>query len=540
MSSSRENIRETIVRSRKRRVETEGHTLGIEVPQEREAPFAPFGRPFFGTGTGRRDPSAAAGGHSQLSATSPAGHHPFCICEVKRRSPSKGAIALEMDAAEQAKRYVEAGIPTISVLTEEGYFGGSLTDLIAVKHRFPEAAVLRKDFLIYEEDIRVSCRAGADAVLLIASILTEDELGRMYSTARTLGLECLVEVHSEEDVKKASEVSPGFVGINARDLDTFRIDLTLPLKLRNRIGWDTRMVFESGVTSIETARFAFDSGFSGILVGEAAVRNPGFAAELARLTKPAGAGAVSVREGPETPPPAGPGVRQVPVQDTRSFGPSGFWQRLYARYRPGRPLTKICGICRPEDGITAAEAGADILGFVFADSPRRSEPQVPRALKGLDVLRVAVVVCKSGDRKLPEEVRMLLEEGVIDAVQFHGDETPEQCYKIAYPYYKAVRVRAPGDLKKAGEYSCPRVLLDAYTSHARGGTGATVDQHILSAGENLGLWLAGGLGPHNIRKVMHTFSPELVDLSSGLELFPGKKDKEKIVRFFKELDNGVL
>jgi indole-3-glycerol phosphate synthase/phosphoribosylanthranilate isomerase len=135
---------------------------------------------------------------------------------------------------------------------------------------------------------------------------------------------------------------------------------------------------------------------------------------------------------------------------------------------------------------------------------------------------------------------MLLEEGVIDAVQFHGDETPEQCYKIAYPYYKAVRVRAPGDLKKADEYSCPRVLLDAYSSHARGGTGATVDQNILSAGENRGLWLAGGLGPYNIRKVMNTFSPELVDLSSGLELFPGKKDKEKIARFFKELDNGVL
>jgi len=252
----------------------------------------------------------------------------------------------------------------------------------------------------------------------------------------------------------------------------------------------------------------------------------------------AGSGAASPKAGPE----GGQSAGALPVlnRSGRRFGQSGFWHRLYARYRPGRPLTKICGICRPEDGITAAEAGADILGFVFADSPRRSEPQVPRALKGLDVLRVAVVVCKPGDRKLPEEVRRLLEDGVIDAVQFHGDETPEQCYKIAYPYYKAVRVRTPADLKKAGEYFCPRVLLDAYSARGRGGTGVTVDQNILSAGENRGLWLAGGLGPHNIRKVMHTFSPELIDLSSGLELFPGKKDKEKIIRFFKELDNGVL
>lgn len=519
MSSLQENIRDRIVLHRRRRIETEGHTLGIEVPQERSVPLVPFGRPSFLGGPNRRLPSFPAAASAAV-----AGNLPFCICEVKRRSPSKGAIMVEMDAVEQAQKYVEAGIPTISVLTEEDYFGGTLTDLMAIKRRFPDTAVLRKDFLIHEEDVQVSYRAGADAVLLIASVLRDDELGRMYGAARTLGMECLVELHSEEDVEKAADIAPGLVGINSRDLDTFTIDLTVPLKLRNRIGWDTRVVFESGITSIERALFAFDSGFSGILVGEAAVRTPGFAAELAELTATVGLGAVSVTNGRKVSPTA---------------RPTGFWRRLYARYRPGRPLVKICGICRPEDGIAAAEAGADILGFVFTDSPRRSESQVPRALKGLDILRVAVAVCGPGNGKLPEVVQKLLEEGVIDAVQFHGDETPEQCYRLAYPYYKAVRVRAPADLNKAAEYFCPRVLIDAYSPHERGGTGVTVDQKVLSETEYRGLWLAGGLGPHNIRDVINTFSPELVDLSSGLELFPGKKDKEKIVRFFKELDSGV-
>ena len=494
MKNLQDDIRDTIVLRRRNRIAREGHALGTEVPVDRKVPLVRFG-------------------HSASDDGSDAGARSFIICEIKRRSPSKGEIDLKMNAAEQAGKYVASGIQNISVLTEEEHFGGTLADILTVKQRFPDAAVMRKDFLVDEEDIHVSYRAGSDAVLLIASILTGDELERLYDTARSLGMECLVEVHTEEDIEKAAGAAPGLVGINSRDLDTFKIDLTVPLRLRNRISWNARLVFESGITSLETAFYALTSGFGGVLVGEAAVRDPDFVRGLAELTAKAA----------------------VPGTNARS----GFWRRLYARYRPGRPLVKVCGICRPEDGIMAAEAGADILGFVFAESPRRSGPEVPKALRGLDVLKAAVVVCGPGDRTIPDEVRGLVEEGMIDAVQFHGDETPEQCFKLAYPYYKAVRVKDASDIKRGAEYSCPRVLLDAYVPEARGGTGVSVDRALFEAEEKRGMWLAGGLGPRNIKEVMNVLSPELVDISSGLELFPGKKDRDKTVRFFEELGNGI-
>ncbi len=465
------NVLDQIVGQRRQRIAAQGHELAILVPESRRAPLVPFGR------------------------------DPFLICEIKRRSPSKGWIDEKLDAAAKAREYGRRGIRHVSVLTEEDHFAGSLRDLMDVKAAAPEAAILRKDFLLDEQDVEVSYRAGADAVLLIAAILSADELAYLHRKAKALGMEALVEVHDEKDVEKAARIRPAVTGINCRDLRSFSTDLMLPVRLARLVDWPTLLVFESGIRSREEALFARSCGFDGILAGEAVVRDGSVADGLL--------GAFRQKAG-------------------------DFWRKLYARERPGKPLVKICGIAREEDGRLAAELGADAIGFVFAKSPRRAPQDLPRKLADLGLPKVAVVV-GPGDEDTRHAAR-LLQEGFIDAVQFHGTETPEQCFQAAFPYYKAARVSSPEDVDALPRYRCPRVLLDARSAKAMGGTGETIPAQTVShAREKFPLWLAGGIGPHNVRGIVERFSPELVDVSSGLESAPGVKDPKRMKSFFKEL-----
>src|SRR5208337_1778734 len=115
---------------------------------------------------------------------------------------------------------------------------------------------------------------------------------------------------------------------------------------------------------------------------------------------------------------------------------------------PGRPLVKVCGITRTSDAEAARALGADALGFVFAPSKRRAEPSLLRDLEGMDIPKVAVVVTTKagGRRQLDSDVKDLLARGLVDAVQFHGEEPPEECAEMAFPYFKALRVRGPEDI----------------------------------------------------------------------------------------------
>ena len=509
-----------IVAQRRSRIGKQGHALGASLPAARTLPRVPFGA------------------------------DPFLVCEVKRRSPSRGDIAPDMDALAQARLYAARGVRSISVLTEEDNFGGSLDDLMAIKTALPHIAVLRKDFLLDEEDIEVSWRAGADAVLLIASVLGPAALAAMHRKARSLGTQALVEVHDVGDVEKCRAFSPELTGINSRDLATFTVDLLHPLRLKPRINWRTRLLFESGIRGPEDVLLALSAGFDGVLVGETAVKSPDSVAGL-----------------------------------LSAFGrrPGDFWARLCARVRPGRPLVKICGITRAADAERAIALGADALGFVFAQSKRRAQPALLRDLSGLDALKIAVVVTgdasqsasrhgvfpervrpsgRARTRALPytadsaeyrgtggaaaldPEVKELLDAGLLHAVQFHGAEQPDQCAALAFPYYKAVRVQGLSDIDAMAGFRCPRVLADAWSANAAGGTGQQIPQDLARELAGLGrevrkrapLWLAGGLGPDNVGGIIRELSPELVDASSGLEESPGCKDRAKLERYFREID----
>ena len=140
--------------------------------------------------------------------------------------------------------------------------------------------MLRKDFLLDEEDLEVSARAGADAVLLLAALHDGPALRRLCRRAQELGLAALVEVHDPAEAGRAREARPALTGVNSRDLASFRVDPLVPLALRPAIDWETTLVYESGVRGPEGVLLARSGGFDAVLVGEAAVRNPEAVGEL--------------------------------------------------------------------------------------------------------------------------------------------------------------------------------------------------------------------------------------------------------------------
>lgn len=510
-----EDILTKIVRMRREDIERLGLNFGIEIPEAR-----------------RR-------GHIEFLGT------PGAILEVKRASPSKGDIAPDLDPVGLAATYANAHAQAVSVLTEGNFFKGSLRDLIAVadsmeertKQRLHACAVLRKDFLLFEEEIDIAYRCGADAVLLIARILDDEQLVKMAQRAQKFGIQAFVEVREKDDFRKLNLVMDALgeaaaktivAGVNSRDLATFHTDPLVPASVRNKL--PAKAVFESGILSASDAAYARSLGFTGILVGEAVAKNPPLAKDV------------------------------VSAFERGSENARGkFWKKIAERCDAKReacttaspnkarcPLVKICGITREEDGMFAAEMGADLLGFVFSTTKRLTteefvrnfaskirmcHPEQAQRVEGSPLL---VGVITDPDSPEGKTAIKLAQEGILDAVQFHG-VTPGAEF-ATLPHYCATRVGEESDfetvtaLRKSGE---PRILLDAKVEGIPGGTGKTIPESLLleKAGD-LPFWLAGGITPENVAAICDKFQPELIDVSSGVEDAPGIKNAEKMRALF--------
>jgi len=192
------------------------------------------------------------------------------IAEVKKASPSKGILKEDFDPVELALCYERAGARAISVLTDNRFFQGCLEDLKKVRERV-QLPVLRKDFIIDPYQLYEACKAQADAVLLIAGILTERELTEFLKITEKLKLAALVEVHTREELAKALRCDAQIIGINNRDLTTFQTDITTTLELAGLVPKDTLLVSESGIFSFEDVKQLAQVGVDAILVGEALV-----------------------------------------------------------------------------------------------------------------------------------------------------------------------------------------------------------------------------------------------------------------------------
>lgn len=502
------NILDEIVEKHKQDLAERGLGMGYDIPQTRTRPVVPF---LPGKGV---------------------------ILEVKRASPSKGDIAPDLNSAATALAYVEAGAAAISCLTEEHWFKGTLEDLKKVCTAVgTKAAVLRKDFLIHEDEIDIAYRCGADAVLLIARILDDERIVAMAKRAEKLGITALVELKKEEDLQKLSLVAKAVsaksivCGVNCRDLKNFSINLLTPsgilADIKKIMGENARVVFESGIRTPEAAHFAGSLGFTGMLLGEAAARNPQDAKSLVQ-------GFVNAKE-------------------TKH---SAFWTEMAIKLREKnlkgitKPLVKICGITNSEDLHTAQKAGADFLGFIFCSrSPRNVTQNALNTMKN-DILSAksqginTVCLITETDSAEAELALEAYNEGLFDVIQVHGYETALSYLKNSdlrnQPHYCAVPVKTEEDLQKLEELRKlgePRILVDAKVEGLLGGTGVQVDQNLIEIiRKKQKLWLAGGINSENVYKIIQNSNPELIDIASGVEKTPGKKDADKITRLFSEIN----
>lgn len=193
------------------------------------------------------------------------------IAEIKRRSPSKGMLNPDISVETVAAGYIQAGASAISVLTDFEYFGGTSEDLIMARGAH-ESPILRKDFIVDEYQLIEAKSIGADAILLIAAALTPQEVRSLASTARSLGLESLLEVHSEEELQSHGCDEVDAIGVNSRDLRTFVVDIGVAERIIEQIPNHVVAVAESGITEADDLIRLRRAGYHGFLIGEAFMR----------------------------------------------------------------------------------------------------------------------------------------------------------------------------------------------------------------------------------------------------------------------------
>jgi len=363
------------------------------------------------------------------------------IAEVKRRSPSAGDLRPDADPGRLAAEFETADAAAVSVLVDDR-FGGSLDDLRAARAS-AELPLLAKGFFSTRDELTELRDCGADAVLLLLRDLDDARTAELLAAADELGLDALVEAHDADELERATRLGADPIGLNARDLATFRIDRRAQLELVARAPRDRVVVAESGISSRAQAAAAELAGADGVLVGSTLMQAPDPAAKLRELLQ--------------------------------------------------RPLVKVCGLTRDEDVAVAAEAGADLAGFVLAKSPRRADHvlQVPDTM-----LSVAVVVGDAGEHP-------------ADLVQL-------------YPEENGHRGRDAVLLREGREVA--RVVDRAWQ--------AEDPDHLERAQAARGrLMLAGGLSPENVGGAIAAVRPWAVDASSSLESAPGVKDHARVRAF---------
>jgi indole-3-glycerol phosphate synthase/phosphoribosylanthranilate isomerase len=360
------------------------------------------------------------------------------IAEIKRRSPSSGDLRPDADPAALARAFETAGAAAVSVLVDER-FGGSWEDLRSARTttRLP---LLAKGFFSARADLETARASGADAVLLLLRDLDDATVADLM---RASDIDLLVEAHDGDELARAQALGATVIGVNARDLSTFQIDRRAQLDLVAGVPRDRVVVAESGIENRAHAAAAELAGAESILVGSALMRARDPAAKLAELIR--------------------------------------------------RPLVKVCGLTRDEDVAAAAEAGADLAGFVLAESPRRAPGVLPVPPT---MLSLGVFVGE------PEDVGS-------DLVQLYAEENGHRA--------------RDGVLLRDGN-TVATVLdlpwLEEDDGHWR--RAAEVEGRVL---------LAGGLGAENVRAAIEAVRPWAVDASRSLEQAPGIKDHGQVRAF---------
>ncbi|KIJ15459.1 hypothetical protein PAXINDRAFT_133442 [Paxillus involutus ATCC 200175] len=510
---------------------------------------------------------------------------PALMAEIKRASPSKGNIALDANAAQQALTYALSGASVISVLTEPTWFKGSLLDLRlarqAIDHLPNRPAILRKDFILDEYQIAEARLHGADTVLLIVAMLPSDRLRQLYVYSLSLGMEPLVEVNNAAEMGLALELGAKVIGVNNRNLHDFQVDMGTTSRLVDMVhSHDVVLCALSGISSPDDVRQYAAQGVAAVLVGEALMRaqdTKAFIHELLDWALP---------EHPD---------------HTHAASP---------------PLVKICGIRTVEEAKAAAQSGADMLGLMFVPGSKRfiSLDTACDISSSIRSLRSTAPLAGSSDPSPGDSVSPSPGTGIgavndtwfstharrlsntltahrpllvgvfqnqnlsdileattaaqLDLVQLHGAEPLEWSKYIPVPVIRAFHVNAKTegggvrDIARPGLHQF--VLLDSQRASdgLSGGSGRVVDwdlaREVVVAGEPgagvrpigngdgngndiissssstqaMPIILAGGLTPLNVKEAVDKVRPWAVDVSGGVETEDGKsKDASKVDAF---------
>ncbi|RIA93439.1 N-anthranilate isomerase [Glomus cerebriforme] len=487
--------------------------------------------------------------------------YPAIFAEIKRASPSKGNIDLSVNAVKQALTYSNAGASVISVLTETKWFKGTLNDMRQVRDALStipnRPAVLRKDFIVDTYQIMEARLFGADTILLIVSILSDEKLTELYNFSKNLGMEPLVEVNNEEEMLKALKLGAKVIGVNNRNLHTFDVDMNTTSRLAEMVPEDVILAALSGITGRADVISYLDQGVKALLIGEALMKSENkqdFIKELLELNE------------------------EEKVDDENSV--------LLKIDTPRSPLVKICGILSIEAAIAAADAGTDFIGLIFAKAKR--QVKLETALEIVNVIREMQLEKKIELNGIKDEestpygiltsqkyhdwfqlnatrishARKPLIVGVfrnqsldyitkvvytlkLDLVQLHGDEPLDLARFIPVPVIKAFPIDEnfsnPTLVTQPGYNEL--CLLDSKVTDNKisGKGGQKFDWDIalkikksvsnkLIGKESFPIILAGGLTLENVEEAVRKVKPWIVDVSSGVET-NNEKDLDKIREF---------
>ncbi|MBW8190153.1 bifunctional indole-3-glycerol-phosphate synthase TrpC/phosphoribosylanthranilate isomerase TrpF [Neiella marina] len=414
--------------------------------------------------------------YSALRAISPA-----FILECKKASPSKGLIREPFDLDEIAQAYLPWA-SAISCLTDSKYFQGCMAYLKQVRDQVSQPVIL-KDFIIDSYQIYLGRLHGADATLLMLSVLTDDEYKPLADLAHQLGMGVLTEVSTQDELERAIALDAKVIGINNRDLRDLSIDLERTVELGKQIPADRIIVSESGIYTHQQVRDLHQTAHA-FLVGSSLMSQPNVSRAASKLV----------------------------------LGEH-----------------KVCGLTRTEDAAAAFKAGAVYGGLIFAEkSPRCINTQQARhVMAGAPLQYVGVFV-----NHTPAQVAAIANELKLSAVQLHGGEQPAHINELRQLLTDGIAIwKAHGVtdcLPEFDQWSVDRHLLDSRIGSQSGGTGTTFDWQLLADVDVSNIMIAGGLNPQNAAQAAALNCAGL-DFNSGVESAPGIKDHNKIDSVFSAL-----
>lgn len=415
------------------------------------------------------------------------------IAEVKHKSPSHAHLRQDAPPARLAAAYRRGGAAALSVVTDQVHFGTSLGDVRSMRLA-SNLPVLVKDFVVDRSQIKAAWAAGADAVLLIARMVDKENLGRLLAAARQLGLAVLVECHDEQDIAKATAAGARIVGINNRNLATLTTDLGQTPRLLPLVPADVIKVSESGIDTREQITSLAAAGADAFLIGHALLLS------------------------------SDPG-RKV--------------RELTGRETAGPARAKVCGLTTPEDAAACHQLGADVLGVIFADSPRQVGLDQAAAIR--QAVPEARLCGVFQDAPLAEVVQAV-KVCDLDLVQLHGSETPAYCAglkaAVGLPLIKVLPTGCDAALAMAQFEAVAYFMVDWPKDASAGDADRLAEQALAqvqavkaAGGE---VFLAGGLTPENVGAALAA-APFAVDVCRGVETRPGCKDLTRVAAFLQEV-----